>query len=204
MDWCFTVSMRPQVRCIVEFEPKTASVFDGLIACEAPEGWKRFWGQFSAGSLFDTENQRLVQPSKNPPKKLNFGKSTLKHPPTPWLWGLQNVKIFNDVILWYCWWLKSCNQLRLVVYPMIYKVLAPSQVVVWDFSHQQYWSSWSWYFGRLPDSQALFFAFFGKKTENPETFDENPLKRDRFKRIFRLPTINFHKTYVLLTSSHKS
>ena len=24
-----------------------------------------------------------------------------------------------------------------VVYPIIYKVLAPSQVVVWDFSHQQ-------------------------------------------------------------------
>ena len=30
------------------------------------------------------------------------------------------------------------NQLRLVVYPIIYKVLAPSQVVVWDFFHQQY------------------------------------------------------------------
>ena len=29
------------------------------------------------------------------------------------------------------------NQLRLVVYPNIYRVLAPSQVVVWDFSHQQ-------------------------------------------------------------------
>jgi len=30
-----------KVRCVVEFEPKTASVFDGLIACEArgsPEG----------------------------------------------------------------------------------------------------------------------------------------------------------------------
>ena len=25
------------------------------------------------------------------------------------------------------------NQLRLVVYPTIYRVLAPSQVVVWDF-----------------------------------------------------------------------
>ena len=25
------------------------------------------------------------------------------------------------------------HQLRLVVYPIIYKVLAPSQVVVWDF-----------------------------------------------------------------------
>ena len=30
------------------------------------------------------------------------------------------------------------NQLRLVVYPIIYRVSAPSQVVVWDFSHQQY------------------------------------------------------------------
>ena len=33
------------------------------------------------------------------------------------------------------------NQLRLVVYPIIYRVLAPSQVVQ-DFSHQQYKSSW--------------------------------------------------------------
>ena len=30
------------------------------------------------------------------------------------------------------------HQLRLVVFPMIYRVSAPSQVVVWDFSHQQY------------------------------------------------------------------
>ena len=30
------------------------------------------------------------------------------------------------------------HQLRLVVYPFIYKVLASSQVVVWDFFHQQY------------------------------------------------------------------
>ena len=30
------------------------------------------------------------------------------------------------------------HQLRLVVYPMIYRVLAPSQVVVWEFFHQQY------------------------------------------------------------------
>ena len=29
------------------------------------------------------------------------------------------------------------NQLRLVVYPIIYRVSATSQVVVWDFSHQQ-------------------------------------------------------------------
>ena len=30
------------------------------------------------------------------------------------------------------------HQLRLVVFPIIYRVSAPSQVVVWDFSHQQY------------------------------------------------------------------
>ena len=30
------------------------------------------------------------------------------------------------------------HQFRLVVYPIIYRVSAPSQVVVWDFSHQQY------------------------------------------------------------------
>ena len=29
------------------------------------------------------------------------------------------------------------HQLRLVVFPIIYRVSAPSQVVVWDFSHQQ-------------------------------------------------------------------
>ena len=31
----------------------------------------------------------------------------------------------------------STHQLRLIVYPIIYRVSAPSQVVVWDFSHQQ-------------------------------------------------------------------
>ncbi len=31
----------------------------------------------------------------------------------------------------------------LVVYPIIYRVLAPSQVVIWDFSHQQYGKSLS-------------------------------------------------------------
>ena len=36
-------------------------------------------------------------------------------------------------------WKKSGDhQLSLVVFPIIYKVLAPSQVVVWDFFHQQY------------------------------------------------------------------
>ena len=30
----------------------------------------------------------------------------------------------------------SDHQLRLVVYPIIYRVFAPSQVVVWDFFHQ--------------------------------------------------------------------
>jgi len=29
------------------------------------------------------------------------------------------------------------HQLRLVVYPIIYRVLATSQVVVWDFFHQR-------------------------------------------------------------------
>ena len=29
------------------------------------------------------------------------------------------------------------HQLRLVVFPIIYRVSAPFQVVVWDFSHQQ-------------------------------------------------------------------
>ena len=37
----------------------------------------------------------------------------------------------------YCWWTKSCTT-EDDDYPIIYKVLAPSQVVVWDFFHQQY------------------------------------------------------------------
>ena len=39
----------------------------------------------------------------------------------------------------YCWWFRNrANQLRLVVYPIIYKVLYIHTVVVWDFFHQQY------------------------------------------------------------------
>ena len=47
-------------------------------------------------------------------------------------------EIFGSVK--YCWWNKSCTSWW-VVYPIIYRVLAilaPSQVVVWDFFHQQY------------------------------------------------------------------
>ena len=36
------------------------------------------------------------------------------------------------------------NQLRLVVYPIIYRGSAPSQVVVWDFFHQQYGACFVW------------------------------------------------------------
>ena len=42
--------------------------------------------------------------------------------------------IYMDV----CILLFSANQLRLVVYLIIFKFLATSQVVVWDFFHQQY------------------------------------------------------------------
>ena len=43
----------------------------------------------------------------------------------------------------YCWWFRNpANQLRLVAYPIVYRVLAPSQVIVWDFwtinSRKQY------------------------------------------------------------------
>ena len=34
------------------------------------------------------------------------------------------------------------HQLRLVVYPIIYRLLAPSRVVVWNFFHQQYLQSY--------------------------------------------------------------
>ena len=40
---------------------------------------------------------------------------------------------------WYCWWFRNpASQLRLVVYPIIYKVSKTSQVVVGDFFHQPY------------------------------------------------------------------
>ncbi len=52
----------------------------------------------------------------------------------------------------YCWWLKSGDhQLRLVVFPIIYRVSAPSQVVQ-DFSHQQYQTSGGGFFGCLHGS----------------------------------------------------
>ena len=39
----------------------------------------------------------------------------------------------------HCWWLTNPDkQLRLVVFPIIYKVLYIQTVVVWDFFHQQY------------------------------------------------------------------
>ena len=39
----------------------------------------------------------------------------------------------------YCWWPKSgVHQFRLVVYPIIYDRFYTSQVVIWDFFHQQY------------------------------------------------------------------
>ena len=62
---------------------------------------------------------------------------------------------------WYCWWLKSGDhQLRLVVFPIIYRVSAPFQVVVWDFSHQQWDFSWA---------QIPFFQFFPAKATWPYT-----------------------------------
>ncbi len=51
--------------------------------------------------------------------------------------------LFCFQISWYCWWLKSGINSPVEVgsgNPIIYKVLVPSQVVVWDFSHQQYLS----------------------------------------------------------------
>ena len=43
-----------------------------------------------------------------------------------------------------CWWFRNpANQLRLVVYPIIYKVFAPFQVVFTGFlNHQQYLCHW--------------------------------------------------------------
>ena len=49
-------------------------------------------------------------------------------------WSLSETsKCFKS--LPYCWWFRNpANQLRLVVYPIIYKVLAPSQMVIWWIS----------------------------------------------------------------------
>ena len=51
-----------------------------------------------------------------------------------WAWIPQNTLSEADILLM----AEILHQLRLVVYPIIYRVSAPSQVVVGDFSHQQY------------------------------------------------------------------
>ena len=56
------------------------------------------------------------------------------HWPGPWSTDVETKKARQR----YCWWKKSCvHLLRLVVYPIVYRVLAPSQVVQ-DFFYQQY------------------------------------------------------------------
>ena len=49
-----------------------------------------------------------------------------------------------------------------VVFPIIYRVSAPSQVVVWDFSHQQYEettvNSVSWHFYINPAEMVGFLV----------------------------------------------
>ena len=49
--------------------------------------------------------------------------------------GVEYNQIQPPQRLTYCWWKKSCTSWY-VVYPIIYKVYV-SQVVVWDFFHQQ-------------------------------------------------------------------
>ena len=51
----------------------------------------------------------------------------------------KNLFLYTDVMI-ILLMVEFLHQLRLVVYPIIYRVLAPSQVVVWDFFHQQYLS----------------------------------------------------------------
>ena len=53
------------------------------------------------------------------------------------LLACESVVISFQAIRWYGWWLKSCTSWY-VVYPIIYRVSAPSRVVVWDFSHHPY------------------------------------------------------------------
>ena len=52
------------------------------------------------------------------------------------VWYLQLLEHLGT-IGWYCWWTKSCTT-KDDDYPIIYKVFFTSQVVVWDFCHQQY------------------------------------------------------------------
>ena len=61
---------------------------------------------------------------------LNLG--TLVNPKRLQLHTATNYLNWHTVDGW-----NPANQLRLVVYPIVYRVSAPSQVVVWDFSHQQ-------------------------------------------------------------------
>ncbi len=57
----------------------------------------------------------------------------------PWHRFAQDHQIPKEWVEWYCWWFRNpANQLRLVVYLIIYKVLYIQTVVVWDFFHQHY------------------------------------------------------------------
>ena len=66
------------------------------------------------------------------------------------------------------------HQLRLVVFPIIYRVSAPSQVVVWDFSHQQYVS--------FREGRSLQFGKFSgpKNSQHPSPSREGSRHRDQF------------------------
>ena len=51
------------------------------------------------------------------------------------LWDHPKKRVCLSFQTWeYCWWFRNpANQLRLVVYPIVYKVLYIQTVVVWDF-----------------------------------------------------------------------
>ena len=83
--------------------------------------------------------------------------------PVPWIlrvqhilrkpsWGLPHISGLLESSQRYCWWIRNpapTHQLRLVGYPIIYKVLAPSQVVGLGISEPSTLNSRYGFFGGL-------------------------------------------------------
>ena len=99
------------------------------------------------------------------------------------------------------------NQLRLVVYPIIYRVLAPSQVVQ-DFFHQQYvypMKSKS-HFKKLSPNSSVFFFLFRLRSHDMNSspsFTIPPLKGEYFlwTSELRYPCYNVDRSEVEFASS---
>ena len=113
--------------------------------------------------------------------------------------------------IWYCWWFRNpANQVRLVVYPIIYRDWDTSQVVVWDFwtinssmvSHGDLDAPWVLDSGETGQSQGprlhkstWFFVdslpYRWRMTRNPAKTSDLILKGRRSTP----KTLETHKTY---------